>query len=333
MRKTIVLCDSDSVYAARFMEYFKNKQDFDWDIAAFTNTDKLVAYLQGHMIEILLVGSKEILEAVTGEPVPYRYLLTEERQEAFAEGGIFRYQSVERIMEQILTDYVRKQKEQTAALNPKHMNIITIFSPISDGQDASFAWSLGFQLARQRKVLFIPLELYPIKSLEFVDQSRQALSEFMYYLKEDSNIIIKLKELLHYSNNLSYLTGASHGFDLLSLNKEDIQRWITMLRTNTDYHSVIFYLSFYQEAGMELLRLSDSAVLIKGQTPYEQEVFKEWERQQECIGIDLQQQRFTSMKRIVERGVYVTYHSLQELSNSPVWQQAQEYLKIFKVLV
>ncbi len=328
MRKTIALCDSDSIYAARFMEYFQNKQEFEWNITAFTKKEKLEAYLQDHSLEILLAGSMEMIETLPADKVQSCYLLTEESQEDCPERtGIFRYQSVERIMEQVLTDYFRKQDEKTAIDNPNRMNIITVFSPVPNGQDASFAWSMGFQLARQRKVLLLPLELFSMKQLDFIDQAHQGLSEFIYYLKENSNLLSKLKELLNYSNNLAFLAGASHGFDLLSLNKEDIHRWITMLRTNTDYHSVIFYLSFYYEAGIELLKLSDRVVIIKGQSSYENEVYREWERQMDCVGIDLQQQKFRSIYRALEWGGEVAYHSLQELCSSSIWQQAQECLK------
>lgn len=328
MRKTIALCDSDSIYASRFMEYFRNKQEFEWDITAFTNTGKLEAYLHDHSIEILLVGSGEMIEKVPTDKIQSCYLLTEERQEVGPEqNGIFRYQSVEQIMEQVLTDYMRKQDEKSTVTNPKQMNIITVFSPVADGQDAVLAWSMGFWLSRQRKVLLLPLELFTLKQMEFINPARQGISEFIYYLKDNSNILSKLKELLNYSNNLAFMTGASHGFDLLSLNKEDIHRWITMLRTNTDYHSVIFYLSFYHEAGIELLKLSDRVVIIKGQSSYEEQAYREWERQMDCVGIDLEQQKFKSIYRTTEWGKTETFHNLQELCSSSIWQQAQECLK------
>lgn len=328
MRKTIALCDLNPFYAARFMEYFKNKQGFDWEITVFTKTEKLSAYLQDHNIEILLAGSIEIIEAALRERVQYCFLLSEEPQEADSPEpvNIYRYQSVERIMEQVLTDYLRRQDEKSVAINPKRMKIITVFSLAAKEQDAALAWSMGFSLARQRKILLLPLELFALRQLEFIDPASQGLSEFIYYLKDNSNIISRLKELLSYSNNLAFLTGASHGFDLLSLNKEDIQRLITLLRTNTDYHSVIFYLSFYSEAGMELLKLSDQVVLIKDQSLYEKELCREWERQLDCVGIDLQQQKFRSIYRTVDWSRKEPYHNLQELSSSQVWQQAQELI-------
>jgi hypothetical protein len=310
------------------MEYFQNKQGFEWEVVAFTKKEKLADYLQGHHIELLLAGCWEEIEKLPTDLVNYYYQLTEERQEPSPEQNrIYRYQSVERVMEQMLSDYMRRQDEICAKVNPNQMNIITVFSTVPGGQDASFAWSIGFQLARQRKALLLPLEIFSLKQFDFIDQTRQGLSEFIYYLKENSNSIQRWKELLNYCNNLGYLAGTSHGFDVLALNREDIHRWVELLRNSSDYQNVIFYLGFYQEAGMELLRLSDRVIVISGQSHYEQEVYKEWERQMGCIGIDLQQPKFINVIRTSDPGRAEIYHNQQEFMDSPIWQQAVEYLK------
>ena len=328
MRKIIALYDSDSTYAARFMEYFQNKQEFEWEVVAFTKKEKLESYLQEQQLELLLTESLQVMENLSKEQVKYSYQLTEEHQQASPDQGkICRYQSVERMMEQMLSDYMRRQDEISASINPNQVNIITVFSPVPGGQDAAFAWSLGFLLARQRKALFLPLDLFPLKLLDFIAPIQQGMSEFIYYLKEQTNTVPRWKELLNYSNNLAYLAGASHGFDVLSLNKEDIHRWIELLRTTTDYQTIVIYLSFYEEAGMELLKLSDRVAMIKGGSSYEVELSKTLERQLDCIGIQLQDPKFKSIPRTWERDCIVTYNNLGELTNSVIWQQAQEYLR------
>ena len=327
MKKIIALYDSDSIYAARFMEYFQHKQEFEWEVIAFTKKEKLEAYLLEHRIELLLSGSREFLENPFTESVRYSYLLTEELHEANTEQNkIFRYQSIERMMEQLRSDYMRRQDEISVSTNPNRMNLITLFSPVPGDQDMGFAWSLGFQLAKQGKALFLPLEPLSRRLLDFIEPMDMVLSEFIYYLKENSSSLYKWKELLHYNNNLAYLAGVQHGFDLLALNKEDIHRWVELLRTGTDYQNVIFYLPYYQEAGMELLKLSDQVILIKGQFAFEQDVVREWERQMDIIGFDIRNPKFRSVPRSWDRSGAVVYHSLQELMESSVWLQAKEYL-------
>ncbi len=327
MRKIIALYDSDSIYAARFMEYFQHKQEFEWEVIAFTKKEKLEAYLLEHRIELLLSGSREFLENPFTEGVSYCYLLTDELQEASSEQNrIFRYQSVERMMEQLQSDYMRRQDELSVSINPSRMNLITLFSPIPGDQDIGFAWSLGFQLAKQGKALFLPLEPLSRRLFDFTLPMQMGLSEFIYYLKENSSALYKWKELLSYNSNLSYLAGIQHGFDLLALNKEDIHRWVELLRTGTDYQNVIFYLPYYQEAGMELLKLSDQVILIKGQCAYEQEVVREWERQMDIIGFHIRSPKVRSVPRTWDRSGAVVYHSIQELMESSVWLQAKEYL-------
>ncbi len=328
MRKIIALFDSDSIYAARFLEYFQNKQDFEWEVVAFTKKEKLADYLHEHKIELFLIGPEEVTEVIPTEYLKFCYQLTQERSESNPEQNrIYRYQSVERIMEQILADYMRKQDEVSLSMNPNRMNISTVYSVVPGSQDIAFAWSFSFQLAKQRKALFLPLELLSFKQIDFTDHTKHGLSEFIYYLKENSNTPQRWKELLNYNNNLAYLTGVNHGFDLLSLNKEDMQRWIELLRTGTDYQNVVFYLGFYQEAGAELLRLSDRVVILRGQSPYEEALCRDWERQMDCVGIDPQKPKFKSIIRSWDPSGAVIYRNLQELIDSPVWQQAQDYLK------
>ena len=85
MKKNLALFDSDSIYAARFMEYFRNKQEFEWDITAFTKIEKLESYLQDHSLEILLLGSRQMRESLPVDKINICYLLTEERQEVDSE--------------------------------------------------------------------------------------------------------------------------------------------------------------------------------------------------------------------------------------------------------
>jgi hypothetical protein len=328
VKKTLAIYDSDSVYATRFMEYFKNKKEFEWEVSAFTKKEKLEAFLQGQRIEILLLGPLESMEDLPSDKVKYNYQLMEEHhEESVGQALIYKYQSVEQIMEKLLTDYMHRQDETSTSKTQKQMSIVTIFSPNPSAQDGSFAWSIGFQLSKLKKVLFLPLELFSLRQLGFIEPAKQGLSEFIYYLKENSNAGGKLKELLGYSNNLSYLSGAVHGFDLLSLNKEDATRWVTILRSNTDYQSAVFYLGFYHETSAELMRLSDNVIVMNGQSPYDKALTQEWERQMDCIGIDVQKDKFRTVYRTPDWNNTVTYHTMQELACSTIWQQAQECLK------
>ena len=326
MSKILALYDSDSIYATRFMEYFKNRREQEWEISVFTKAESLEAFLLIHKVDILIAGTQEATQTLPMDRIRYCYCYTQESsEESLADYRIHKYQSAERVLEKLLNDYRRRQDKVQG--DPSGMRtFMTIFSLRSHPQDSLFAWSAGFQLAKQKTVLLLPLELLPIPRLSFLEQNQGSISDFIYYLKENSNPELKLRELLSYNNNLAYLSTVSHGFDLLSLNTEDIDKLAEALRDNTQYQLVIFYLGYYHEAGMELIRLSDRVIIINGQETVDESIYKEWVRQMNCVGIDTEQEKFCVMNLPVESGKVVSYSSLTEISNSSLWQQAEEYL-------
>jgi hypothetical protein len=334
MKKRIVFFDSDAVYAARFLEYFNNKKEFGYELTVFTKKENLDNYLQDNRIEVLLLGPQEAFEEALRDKVRHYYRLMESRENHNAgQQGIYKYQSVEKIIEEILADCLRKQDMLLEENSRKSIVIHTVFSPVPAAWDNFFAWSLACQLSRRKKVLFIPLEQLPVTELSFLKYNREGLTEFIYYLKGNSNYMQKLKELLNYDSNMYYLSGAAHGFDPQALNKEEIQRWVEELRKDTGYQAVIFYLGYYHEACTELMKLSDQSHILCGSSTYEDRCLDEWRRQLEYIGMDPNQDKFRYIGRAwdgrtLDHDPAMQYSSLQELSGSSAWQQAEEQLKL-----
>jgi hypothetical protein len=308
------------------MDYFENRRDQEWEISVFTKAESLEAFLMHHRLDILVTGIQEDTLSLPMDRIRYCYCYTQESsEENLTENRIHKFQSAERVIEKLLGDYRRRQDKASVNSNG-NMTLITIFSLRSHPRDSLLAWSMGFQLAKQKKVLLLPLELLPIPGLTFLEQSKESISDFIYYLKENPSPEQKLQELLSYNNNLAYLPEASHGFDLLSLNSEDIDKLVAALRKNTQYQIVIFYFGYYHEAGTELMKLSDRVIIVNGLEEVDTLVYKEWERQMNCIGIDTEQGKLCVKKLPVESGKTSGYSSLAELSSSSIWQQAEEYL-------
>ncbi len=328
MDKIFAIYDFDVTYTTRFMEYFKKRTDLDFEISAFTRKESIEEFLKTHQIEILLYGSDITLEGFPIENVKYIYEFTDDPRKESDSGPptIFKYQPVQTVMTDIIKDYIRKVNETQVKNNFITTNIISLFSPTQSNANLPFAWSISTLLSEQKKVLFIPLDLFPIRVISSLDSSTQSLSEFIYYLKENPNIIVKMKSLLAYSGKLSYLTGITHGFDLLSLTKEDIHKWVEELKLHTDYQTVVFYLGYYSDSTLELMKLSDSILVTTTGTLYGEAVLNEWERQMNTIGIDTNQNKFQRIKLHEEEVLGQAPISLQDLVKSSAWAEAQQYL-------
>jgi len=328
VEKILAIYDSDSIYTTRFMEYFKKKKDLNFNISAFTRKESLEEFLLAHNIEILLLGGQALEEELPKEKIKYIYRFIDNPNEEMGvdQPFIFKYQSAQIIMTKVINDYVKKENEDQIKSSSKSTKIISIVSLVPGIEKLAFAWAMSILLAEQRKVLFIPLELLPFQLLSFVNNTSQCLSEFVYYLKENSKSIVKMKSLLGYNGNLSYLVGLAHGFDLLALKNEDIHNWIEELKIHTDYQTIVFYLGSYTEAMTELVKTSDSILIPTIGTFYEKAMRQEWDSQMKKIGIDTSHDKFQGIQLQEEDELGNEVVTIQELANSRTWSIAKQYV-------
>jgi len=327
LEKIMAIYDSDIIYATRFMEYFKKKKDLGFEISAFTRKDSLDEFLRAHQIEILILGEYITREELLEEKIKYIFRFSDEPKTENDTGspGIFKYQPVQAVMAEIIGVYAKKKNESGIEQSSEFTKIISVISPTPNTMKLLFTWSIGVLLSERKKVLIVPLDLLPIQLLSFVDYTSQSLSEFIYYLKENPNIITKMKSLLCFNGNLAYLTGITHGFDLLSLTKEDIGKWVEALKNHTDYHTVVFYLGCYTDSIVELMKQSDSILIPITGTAYEKPMLNEWERQMGRIGIDTNSDKFQRILLQEEETQVQAPISLQGLSRSNAWIDALQY--------
>lgn len=327
MEKILAIYDSDLFYVTRFMEYFKKKKEINFEVLGFSKRESIEEYLLFHKIEILLLGEQIEQEELPLQNIRFIYQFTEDYQQLKESNQllVFKYQPVLAVMDYLLEDYEVRIGVSTKTNNSELPSIIAVVSLNSNYTNLSFAWSVGSQLAKKKKVLLVSLELFPIPIAVEVEQSRQPLSEFIYYLKENSNSILKMKTLVGKCGNLSYLTGVIHGYDLLSINKEDIQKWVTELKNHSEYETIIFYLDYYNEANIELIKLSDSVLLPTTGTSYENVLRQEWDRQMNRIGITTDDKKYQTILLPIEEMKSEPLRSLQELSNGAVWASALQY--------
>jgi len=286
MKKILALYDSDVQYAGKLMEYLKNLKWEDFDILLFTRQESLADFIKYQPVEILLIGTDSLPDEMLNKNIKYIIHLTETQKDSQSQQcQIYKYRSAGNIASDIVSCYT-KLEDSNEKRAFKDVMIISVFSPVAGAEKISFAWSLAKELSHKRKTLFINLDMFPVNIAAKSEQAAYALSEYLYYFKENRpDMIEKLKEYLNYSERLSYLSGLAHGFDLLSISKEETEKFIKELKDHKEYETVVFYLGLYTEASMEILRQSDKAYLAYCNLPYEELVIKEWTRQIDLMGI------------------------------------------------
>lgn len=329
MEKIFALFDSDVFYATRFIEYFKRNNEYGFEVSAFTKQETLEDFLKQHNIEILLVDGQINTKNLDQHNIRYIYRLTELpcmiKDNNLPE--IYKYQSAKTLMNEIMVNYIEKESKSSLTSEASiKTNIISIFAPIPSMEKIFFAWSVSSLLSEHERVLFVLLDPLPIQVFVPSEPSSRSLTEFIYYLKERVNINERMAELTSRKDSLSYMAGIYHGADIISLNSEDIQTWVGELKNHPGYDKVVFYLGFYTDAMIELMKLSDTVLVPTLGSSYENDSLKEWERQMNQIGINIRQDKFQRIELPREDSHPPIPFTMHELSLSAAWENAQKYL-------
>ncbi|TAH66286.1 MAG: hypothetical protein EWM47_10305 [Anaerolineaceae bacterium] len=297
MEKLLAIFDTDNLYASRLMEYFKKSNWKGFEILLFTKRESLIDFLKYQAVDILLLGESALFEELPKENIKYVFwLCADKMQTKDKHETIYKYQAAGRIVSEVISGYTRlednNQKESHGEIR-----FIAIFPPVPGGEKISYSWSLAKNLSNISKVLYIPFDLLPTTFIPNQDNSGQSMSELLYYLRErKSDYMDKLKSYLNYSEKLSYLSGPIHGFDLLSISREDIGKLMDDIKKYTDYETVIFYLGIYTEASMEAIIRSNEIHITSCNSPFEELVIEEWERQMELIGVSVKKLKINRIK-------------------------------------
>lgn len=325
------LYDSDVFYVTRFMEYFRKKHELNIHICTFTRNDTLIEFLKSNTLDILLIHEELPTEDIPLERVRYVYKLSETlNNKADSEFyTVFKYQAAPAVMKEVVNDYLVKISSAQTVNGSKQVRVITIYPLGPEAEALAYTWSLSYKLSEQRKVLLVMLDPLPVSILSEPDMEKNNLSEFIYYLKNNSSIQTKLEGLVTEDQHLSTLKGIAHGSDILSINKEDIHKWVEELRNNFDYQAVLFYLGSYTEAGNELMRLSNLTFIPYRQSYYHNQRYQVLCKQMQISGLEFYMDRLIPVQLPQELYIDSLPISIQELSKTQAWHTAEEYINTY----
>lgn len=327
MKKVVAVYDTDTAYATRFTEYINQKKELEFDFYGFTKLENLKEYLISNPVEILLLGGNIDMEELPKEHVKYILILSDNSQKLVASQyhEIYKFQSMHTILSEIISYYANQDSNPDKFRYDTNTKFISIYSPVLGSNKLIFAWFMASLLSEKMKTLFISLELYPVETIYTDKGSTSGLSDFLYFLKEDNpNLIMVMKSLLQHHGKLSYLTGVSHGFDLISITKEDMSKWMEHIRLYSDYQVVIFYISFYNEVMMDLLKNCEKVFLVKEKNNYESALMKEWERQMSYIGGMIDEDNVMKINIPDEDLSLITDSNMEDIHQNKIWNIAED---------
>ena len=129
MIKVMVVYDEDPLYAGRLAEYVNQKETFPFQAMAFSDLEKLKAYGRDHEIAILLVGER-VREEAKEIKAGLKMLLCDGEFVSQEEASVYKFQSGDCILQEVMACYCTVPPEPGLALIGKRALIMGVYSPI-----------------------------------------------------------------------------------------------------------------------------------------------------------------------------------------------------------
>lgn len=257
---TLAICDLDEEYAKNLMEYISGKQGMPFKVVVFTEKDALLQYVRENYVEILLISDKAMEEDIALHNAGKIILLSpgEILSQYSDYDSIFKYQSGENIVREVLEYYVEVHKGGVIPVSKGDVEIIGVYSPLGRTGKTTFALTLGQVLAAKYSAIYINMEEFSAFDKIFSQSYAGDLSDLMYYFKQNPEVLpIKLQAIVGNIHGLDYVPPLMFCEDLRNL---ETKEWISLIEKIASigtYDKIILDLSSMVRNIFEILDICD----------------------------------------------------------------------------
>lgn len=185
--RCFVVCDSETIYAEKLSFILGKKIDFPVYVCSLAEQIEKIA--NELPIEILLLEEKFIGKVQTNIAKKVIYL-TQERGNMEEKQTIYKYQSADNILSDLLNIYAGEEDRDILRQSRyKECSIIGVYSPVHRVGKTAFAIALGQEVAREERTLYLNLEEYSGWEDRMMTKSSQTLADLLYYMRQENGRI------------------------------------------------------------------------------------------------------------------------------------------------
>ena len=218
MEKIMAVYDVDPAYARRFADVTNQKERVPFDVIPFTSMEALQEYGKKHKIEILLISST----------VP------REQAEAIGAGSVVTLAEGE-----IVKSVDSYPEEAGLVVRGRKARILGIYSPIGRCLKTSLALTLGQQLARDGKVLYLGLDAFAGFSRLIGNSCKNDLSDVLYFFRQGDLTVMRLRSIVYTWQEMDYLTPVRYQEDLEQMTGEETGKLLEKLALEMGYEYLV----------------------------------------------------------------------------------------------
>ncbi len=288
---------SEAEYARQLAAFLSGMPRFLLKPVVFTDAEAYLKYQKENRIDLLLCD-EEIRMATPGLEADRICLLSEYshvREEEGDEPSIFKYQSSEKVAEQILDNYAAASqcavKTKTPAFAEEAMqfrecasaqgkvaetSVLCVCSPLGDRKSSTYALALAEHHARRRRTLFISFDPF------FSIPGRPAggnVSELIYRLQTGEDIGAYIEEKAVRPAGAECLSGMNVWLDREDLTDLQVGSLLDAVTDKNMYGQIVIDTGGIDRASLAAAERADKVYVPRKKGKKDDEVIRAWKSQ------------------------------------------------------
>lgn len=241
--KILAICDTEKQYAIKLMEAFCEKKNFGFQVHAFSETEELEKFAAQVQIEILLITGRNMRESFSHLNIGKIILLSDgEIYEEFSDyESIYKYQSADRIMKELLCYYAEYAKPMTGMYCGKNgFEVYGVYSPLGRCGKSALAESLAGKFGKSKKTLLLDLQSFSAGKEQLDNEELWDLADIIYFLRQGKKTFLyKLGSIVQSKKSFDYILPMKRPSDLQSVTLAEWTELLEKLASDSDYRVVI----------------------------------------------------------------------------------------------
>jgi len=256
MNHIMAVCDAEETYASKLTDYLNLKEGFPFQVRYFTTVGKLTEFAKHQAIEAVLVCEKfkkELAAKQTGASIIT--LSEKNRIDKDNQRAVWKYQSCEVIMKEVLRILAKECGEGSHILRSVPLKIIGLYSPVKRTMQTTFGLTMGQLLAKKGKVLYINMEGFSGLNSMLKRNFQRDLSDLLYYLQNGKQgLAYIMGSMVECVNGMDLLPPMLCQMDLISIRAKEWLQLFSEIESHTGYEYLILDLSDSIQGLFEILR-------------------------------------------------------------------------------
>lgn len=282
--KCFVICDREQAYADGLALVLADKIDFQIHVCSSVEQVKLVA--KEKSIKILLVEEYFAEEMCLGMDAEEMIILVNETMAAVKGKAIYKYQSVDAILAEILE--ICLEDHHSGILKKKLYKdscLIGVYSPIHRIGKTTFAVMLGRELAEKERVLYLNMEEYSGWRERYPQNGQYTLADLLYYARQEKgNLELRLGMMAEHLGKLEYIAPIYISEDLKRVTFEEWRDLLEQLLNLKIYKKIIIDFGESVQGLWELLKLCQRIYMPVNREQESEAKIAQFEKNAEILG-------------------------------------------------